>query len=314
LRRKISVIGAGNVGATIALYLSSKRLADILLLDVAAGTAQGKALDILQAGSIFMSDSMLVGTCDYEDVRGSEIVIITAGIPRKPGMSRDDLLKTNASIVAESARNIARVAPDSMIILVTNPLDAMAYVAKEVSGFPAERVFGMAGVLDSARFSCFIAKEVGVSVESIQTMILGGHGDTMVPLLSYTTIAGIPISHFLSEDVIEKLVDRARNGGAEIVGHLKTGSAFYAPAASVVDMVESIFLDKKKILPVAAFLSGQYGAKDIYLGVPVKLGAAGVEEILEVPLTDEENISLQKSITAVEGLTKSLDVDSLRSA
>jgi len=314
MRRKISVIGAGNVGATIAVYLASKKLADIVLIDVAAGTAQGKALDILQAGSVFMSDSMLIGSSDYEDVRGSEIVIITAGIPRKPGMSRDDLLKTNASIVAESAKNIARVAPDAMIILVTNPLDAMAYVAKEISDFPAERVFGMAGVLDSARFSCFIAKEIGVSVESIQTMILGGHGDTMVPLLSYTTIAGIPISHFLSEDAIEKLVDRARNGGAEIVAHLKTGSAFYAPAASVVDMVEAIFLDKKKILPVAAFLNGQYGAKNIYLGVPVKLGAGGVEEILEVPLTQEENLSLQKSIVAVEELTQSLDIDSLRSA
>jgi len=314
VRKKISVIGAGNVGATIAMYLASKNLADVVLLDVVSGIPQGKGLDIAQSGSVIGFDVSVKGTCDYEDIRDSEIVIITAGLARKPGMSRDDLLKINAKIVADVSKNIADVAPEAIIILVTNPLDAMAYVAKEISGFSSQKVFGMAGILDSARFSCFISEELDVSVENIHAMVLGGHGDTMVPLLGYTTIAGIPIKHFLSEEAINKIVERTRNGGAEIVGYLKTGSAFYAPAASAVEMVESILLDKKKILPVATFVDGEYGAKGIYLGVPVKLGKNGVEEIIELTLSDEESKSLKESISAVKKLTESIDIESLRSA
>ncbi len=314
MRKKVSIIGAGNVGATIAMYLASKNFADIVLLDIVSGVPQGKGLDISESGSVVTFDSCVVGSCDYEDVRDSDIVVITAGIPRKPGMSRDELLKTNAKVVAQASKNIARVAPSAIIIMVTNPLDVMAFVAKEITGFSANRVLGMAGVLDSARFSYFIAREIGVSVENIQTMVLGGHGDTMVPLLRYTTVAGIPITHFLSESAINRLVDRTRNGGTEIVGYLKTGSAFYAPAASVAEMVECIFFDKKKILPAAAFVNGEYGAEGIYFGVPVKLGKGGVEEILEISLSTEENISLKESISAVKKLTNSLDIEFLRSA
>ncbi len=311
MKNKVSVIGAGNVGATIAMQLASKNFADIVVLDINEGTPKGKALDISEVAPIMSYDVSVTGTTDYADVKGSDIVIITAGIPRKPGMSRDDLLKINTEIVAGSAQNIAHVAPDAIIIVVSNPLDATTFVAKEASGFASNKVFGMAGVLDSARFCHFISLKTGFSVENIQTMVLGGHGDTMVPLLRYTTIAGIPLSHFVSQDDIESLVERTRNGGAEIVGHLKTGSAFYAPAASTVEMVECIFFDKKKILPVSAFLSGEYGAKGIYLGVPAMLGADGVEKVIELPLLDDEKESLDKSISAVKGLIDLMDMESL---
>jgi len=300
--KKVTVIGAGNVGATAAQRLAEKQLCDVVLVDIVEGVPQGKALDLNEAAPIEKHDSHLTGTNSYEDTAGSDIVIITAGIPRKPGMSRDDLISTNAGIVKAVTKEVASRSPEAILIIVSNPLDAMCHVAFEAAGFPKERVIGMAGVLDSARFRTFISMELDVSVENTHAFVLGGHGDTMVPLPRYSTVAGIPITELMAPDRIEALVERTRNGGAEIVGLLKTGSAYYAPASAAVEMAESILKDKKKILPCAAYLQGEYGQQDLFIGVPVKLGAKGVEDIIEITLTDEEKQALQKSADAVQEL------------
>ena len=305
--RKITVVGGGNVGATAAQRLAEKELArEVVLIDVLEGIPQGKGLDQFQSAPIEGFDSRVIGSNDYEAARGSGIFIVTAGIARKPGMSRDDLLKTNAGIVRSVAKEIARVAPDSIIVMVSNPLDVMCSVAMEASGFPKERVIGMAGVLDTARYRAFIAMELDVSVEDIQALVLGGHGDTMVPLASYTTVSGIPLSQLLPADRINALVDRARTGGAEIVGFLKTGSAYYAPSAAAVQMAEAIVKDKKRILPCSAYLEGEYGQQGIFLGVPCKLGERGLEAILEVELTDDEQAALANSAEAVRSTLATL--------
>jgi malate dehydrogenase len=304
--KKATVIGAGHVGATAAQRLAEKELCDVVLIDIIEGVPQGKALDLAEAAPIEKHDSHLIGANEYDASAGSDIVIITAGIPRKPGMSRDDLINTNAGIVKTVTRHVAALSPDSVLIIVSNPLDAMCQVAFETSGFPKERVIGMAGVLDSARFRSFIAAELNVSVENTHAFVLGGHGDTMVPLPRYSTVAGIPITELLSEDRIEALVRRTRNGGAEIVGLLKTGSAYYAPASAAVEMAESILKDKKKILPCAAYLEGEYGINGLFIGVPVKLGAKGAEQIVEITLTEEEKAALQKSAAAVRELKEVL--------
>ena len=300
--KKVTVIGAGNVGATAAQRLAEKQLCDVVLVDIDEGVPQGKALDLNEAAPIEKHDSHLTGTNSYEDTAGSDIVIITAGIPRKPGMSRDDLISTNAGIVKAVTKEVASRSPEAILIIVSNPLDAMCHVAFEAAGFPKQRVIGMAGVLDSARFRAFISMELDVSVENTHAFVLGGHGDTMVPLPRYSTVAGIPITELMAPDRIDALVDRTRNGGAEIVGLLKTGSAYYAPASAAVEMAESILKDKKKILPCAAYLQGEYGQQDLFIGVPVKLGAKGVEEIIEITLTDDEKQALQKSADAVQEL------------
>jgi malate dehydrogenase len=300
--KKVTVIGAGNVGATAAQRLAEKQLCDVVLVDIVEGVPQGKALDLNEAAPIEKHDSHLTGTNSYEDTAGSDIVIITAGIPRKPGMSRDDLISTNAGIVKAVTKEVASRSPEAILIIVSNPLDAMCHVAFEAAGFPKQRVIGMAGVLDSARFRAFISMELDVSVENTHAFVLGGHGDTMVPLPRYSTVAGIPITELMAPDRIDALVDRTRNGGAEIVGLLKTGSAYYAPASAAVEMAESILKDKKKILPCAAYLQGEYGQQDLFIGVPVKLGAKGVEDIIEITLTDEEKQALQKSADAVQEL------------
>ena len=300
--KKVTVIGAGHVGATAAQRLAEKELCDVVLIDIIEGVPQGKALDLTEAAPIEKHDAHLTGANAYDASAGSDIVIITAGIPRKPGMSRDDLISTNAGIVKTVTQQIAALSPDSILIIVSNPLDAMCHVAHAVSGFPKERVIGMAGVLDSARFRAFISMELNVSVENTHAFVLGGHGDTMVPLPRYSTVAGIPITELLSEDRIDALVDRTRNGGAEIVGLLKTGSAYYAPASAAVEMAESIIKDKKKILPCAVYLEGEYGINELFIGVPVKLGAAGVEEIIEITLTADEKAALQNSAVAVQEL------------
>ena len=300
--KKVTVIGAGNVGATAAQRLAEKQLCDVVLVDIVEGVPQGKALDLNEAAPIEKHDSHLTGTNSYEDTAGSDIVIITAGIPRKPGMSRDDLISTNAGIVKAVTKEVASRSPEAILIIVSNPLDAMCHVAFDAAGFPKERVIGMAGVLDSARFRAFISMELDVSVENTHAFVLGGHGDTMVPLPRYSTVAGIPITELMAPDRIEALVERTRNGGAEIVGLLKTGSAYYAPASAAVEMAESILKDKKKILPCAAYLQGEYGQQDLFIGVPVKLGAKGVEDIIEITLTDEEKQALQKSADAVQEL------------
>jgi malate dehydrogenase len=300
--KKVTVVGAGNVGATAAQRLAEKQLCDVVLVDIVEGVPQGKSLDLTEAAAIEKHDSHLTGANDYEGTAGSDIVIITAGIPRKPGMSRDDLISTNAGIVKNVTQEVASRSPESVIIIVSNPLDAMCHVALDACGFPKQRVIGMAGVLDSARFRAFISMELNVSVENTHAFVLGGHGDTMVPLPRYSTVAGIPITELLTEERIEALVDRTRNGGAEIVGLLKTGSAFYAPASAAVEMAESILKDKKKILPCAAYLQGEYGFQDLFIGVPVKLGAKGIEEIIEITLTQEEKQALQKSAAAVQDL------------
>ena len=304
--KKVTVVGAGNVGATAAQRLSEKELCDVVLVDIVEGVPQGKGLDLAEAAPIEKHDAHLTGTNSYEASEGSDIVIITAGIPRKPGMSRDDLISTNAGIMKSVTREVAKRSPDAVIIVVSNPLDAMCHVAFTESGFPKNRVVGMAGVLDSARFRAFIAMELNVSVESTHAFVLGGHGDTMVPLPRYSTVAGIPITELLPEERIEAIVDRTRNGGAEIVGLLKTGSAYYAPASAAVEMAESILKDKKKILPCAAYLEGEYGFNDLFIGVPVKLGAGGVEEIIEIRLTDSEKADLKKSADAVAELKEIL--------
>ncbi|MEE3185187.1 MAG: malate dehydrogenase [Gemmatimonadota bacterium] len=297
---KITVVGAGHVGATCAQRLAEKELArEVVLIDIVEGIPQGKGLDQWESAPVEGFDSHIIGTNDYEEAADSDLFIVTAGIARKPGMSRDDLLKTNASIVESVSKEIARGAPDSIIIMVSNPLDVMAYVAMKTTGFPRERVIGMAGVLDTARFRSFISLELGVSVEDIQALVLGGHGDTMVPLVSYTTIAGIPLTHFLGSERIEALIERTRKGGAEIVAHLKTGSAYYAPSAAAVQMAEAIVKDKRRILPCAAYLEGEYGHDGIFLGVPCQLGEGGLQRIIEVELTKSETEALASSAEAV---------------
>ena len=300
--KKVTVIGAGNVGATAAQRLAEKELCDVVLLDIIEGVPQGKALDLAQAAPIEKHDAHLLGANAYDATAGSHIVIITAGIPRKPGMSRDDLLSTNAGIVQKVTREVASRSPQAILIIVSNPLDAMCHVAHEASGFPKQRVIGMAGVLDSARFRAFIAMELNVSVENTHAFVLGGHGDTMVPLPRYSSVAGIPITELMAPERIAALVQRTRNGGAEIVGLLKTGSAFYAPASAAVEMAESILKDKKKVLPCAAYLEGEYGIRGLFIGVPVKLGAKGVEQVIEIKLAPEEMAALQKSAAAVQEL------------
>ena len=306
MNQKVTVVGAGNVGATAAQRLAEKALADVVLIDVVEGVPQGKSLDLAQAAPIEKHDAHLAGTNTYEASAGSDIVIITAGLPRKPGMSRDDLLATNRGIMKNVVRQVVRYSPDAILIIVSNPLDAMCHVAMEESGFPKNRVIGMAGVLDSARFRAFIAMELTVSVENVHAMVLGGHGDTMVPLPRFSTVAGIPITELMSPERIEALAMRTRNGGAEIVGLLKTGSAYYAPASAAVEMAESILRDKKKILPCAAYLEGEYGISGLFVGVPVKLGKSGIEEIISLRLLPEEQKALEKSAAAVRELVDAM--------
>jgi len=294
--KKITVVGAGHVGATCAQRLAEKELArEVVLIDIVEGIPQGKGLDQWESAPIEGFDSLIIGANDYDAAADSDIFVVTAGIARKPGMSRDDLLKTNADIVRSVSKEIKRVAPDSIIIMVSNPLDVMAAVAKETTGFPRERVIGMAGVLDTARYRSFIALELDVSVEDIQALVLGGHGDTMVPLVSYTSVSGIPLTHFVDDATIEALIERTRKGGAEIVGHLKTGSAYYAPSAAAAQMCEAIVKNKRRILPCAAWLEGEYGHEGLFLGVPCKLGEGGLMEIVELELSDDEAAALADS-------------------
>jgi len=297
---KITVVGAGNVGATTAQRLAEKELARrVILVDIVEGIPQGKGLDQWESAPIEGFDTRLIGTNTYDETAGSEIVVVTAGIARKPGMSRDDLLNTNAGIVKQVSENIRDTSPDAIIVMVSNPLDVMCYVAKQVTGFPRERVLGMAGVLDTARYRAFLAEALDVSVRDIQAMVLGGHGDTMVPLISYTGVSGIPVTQLISADKLQAIVDRTRNGGAEIVKFLKTGSAYYAPSAAAVQMCEAIVHDQKRILPCAAWLEGEYGMRGLFLGVPCKIGRRGLEKILEVELTDSERDALMRSADAV---------------
>jgi malate dehydrogenase len=308
MRAKVTVVGAGNVGATTAQYIVERELADVVLTDVVDGLPQGKGLDLLQAGPVHGYDSRVTGSNDYGETADSDLVVITAGLARKPGMSRDDLLLKNAEIVGGIVQEVVRRSPQAILIVVTNPLDAMAQLAFRRSGFPKHRVIGMAGVLDSSRFRTFIAKELEVSVENVTAFVLGGHGDTMVPLPRYSTVAGIPITELLTKDRLDALVQRTANGGAELVGLLKTGSAFYAPAASAVEMVEAILRDRKKILPCTAYLEGEYGIQGLYVGVPVKLGRRGIEQIIQIRLTPEEQAALHRSAAAVRELTDKLGV------
>jgi malate dehydrogenase len=302
MRKKVTIVGAGNVGATAAHWIAAKELADVVLIDVVEGIPQGKGLDLLEAMPIEKRDSHITGTNDYADTANSDIVVITAGIPRKPGMSRDDLLATNYKIMSDVVGKVVAVSPNCIIIVVSNPLDAMAQAAFRQAKFPRNRVIGMAGVLDSARFRTFIAEELKVSVENVTAFVLGGHGDTMVPLPRYSTVAGIPITELMPQERLEALVQRTRDGGAEIVKHLKTGSAYYAPSAAAVEMVEAILKDKKKILPCAVYLEGEYGINGYFVGVPCKLGKAGLEQIIEIKLTKEEDAALKKSAEAVKEL------------
>jgi malate dehydrogenase len=308
MRKKVSIVGAGNVGATAAHWIASKELADVALIDIAEGVPQGKGLDLLEAMPIEKRDSHILGTNDYKDTANSDIVVITAGIPRKPGMSRDDLLNTNFKIMQDVVGKVIENSPNCIIIVVSNPLDAMAQAAYKISKFSKNRVLGMAGVLDSARFRTFIAEELKVSVENVTAFVLGGHGDTMVPLARYSTVAGIPITELIAPDRLKALIDRTANGGAEIVKYLKTGSAYYAPSAATTEMVEAILKDKKKILPCAAYLEGEYGINGLFVGVPCKLGAKGLEQIIEIKLTAEEQTALKKSAAAVEELVKVIGV------
>ena len=307
MKNKVTVVGGGNVGATAAQRLAEKELADVVLIDIIEGVPEGKALDLTEAAPIEKHDANIAGTNNYKDSKDSDIVIVTAGIPRKPGMSRDDLISTNAGIMKSVTQEVAALSPDAVIIIVSNPLDAMCHVAYDTSGFPKNRVVGMAGVLDSARFRAFISMELNVSVENTHAFVLGGHGDTMVPLPRYSTVAGIPITELMPKDRIEALVDRTRKGGAEIVSLLKTGSAYYAPASAAVEMAESILKDKKKILPCAALLEGEYGIDGLFIGVPVKLGASGIEDIIQINLTDEEQAALNKSADAVKELVDTIN-------
>lgn len=306
MNQKVTVVGAGNVGATVAQRLAEKELADVVLIDIIEGVPQGKSLDLAEAAPIEKHDAHLTGSNDYEASANSDIVIITAGIPRKPGMSRDDLLATNRGIMKNVVAQVAKYSPNAILIIVSNPLDAMCHVAMEESGFPKQRVIGMAGVLDAARFRAFLSMELNVSVENIQALVLGGHGDTMVPLPRFSTVAGVPITELISPERIEELVKRTRNGGAEIVGLLKTGSAYYAPASAAVEMAESILKDKKKILPCAAYLEGEYGISKLFVGVPVVLGLRGIEQIIELKLFAEEQQLLHKSAMAVQELVDAM--------
>jgi len=302
MRRKVTVVGAGNVGATTAHRLADKQLADVVLIDILEGVPQGKGLDLLQSGPIEGYDVHVKGTNDYADTANSDVVVMTAGFPRKPGMSRDDLLKANYDVVKGTIEKVARYSPESILIVVTNPLDAMAQAAYKVSGFSRNRVIGMAGVLDTARYRTFIAEALEVSVQNVHGFVLGGHGDTMVPVPRYTTVAGIPVTELLPKEKLDAIIKRTAGGGAEIVSLLKTGSAYYAPSAAAVEMVEAIFNDRKKILPCAAYLEGEYGIKGLYVGVPCKLGAGGIEKIYEIALTAEETAALHKSSASVQEL------------
>ncbi len=306
MRKKVTIVGAGNVGATTAHWLAAKELADIVLVDIVEGVPQGKALDLLESLPIEKSDVGVVGSNDYDLTAGSDIVVITAGFPRKPGMSRDDLVRANAEIVSAATAQIVKRSPNALLIIVTNPLDAMCEVARRVSGFPRERVLGMAGVLDSARFCTFIAMELGVSIDNVHAFVLGGHGDQMVPLPRYSTVAGIPITELLDKATIDRLVERTAKGGGEIVNLLKAGSAYYAPGRAITEMVDAILKDKHKILPCAAYLQGEYGIHNLFIGVPCRLGAKGLEQVVEIKLTAEEGAALQKSAQAVEALVKTL--------
>jgi malate dehydrogenase len=307
MKQKVTVVGAGNVGATAAQRIVEKEIADVALIDIVPGVPQGKALDIMESAPVEKFDARMAGSNDYEIAKGSDVVVITAGVPRKPGMSRDDLVATNEGIVADVVRKVLPGSPDAILIVVSNPLDAMCEVARRVSKLPRERVIGMAGVLDSARMRWFIAEALGVSVENTHAFVLGGHGDTMVPLPRFSTVAGIPIPELLPKDQIDAIVQRTRDGGAEIVNLLKT-SAWYAPASAVVEMVDAVLRDKKKILPCAAYLQGEYGMRDVYLGVPVKLGAKGIEQIVEIALTADESAALARSAEAVRELFRILKV------
>ncbi len=308
MRKKVTIVGSGNVGATAAHWIASKELADVVLIDIVEGVPQGKGLDLLEAMPIEKRDSYILGTQDYKDTANSDIVVITAGVPRKPGMSRDDLLNINHNIMKTVVGEAVKYSPNCILIIVSNPLDAMAQAAYKMSGFPRERVIGMAGVLDSSRFRTFIAQELKVSVENVTAFVLGGHGDTMVPLARYSTVAGIPITELLDATTLEKLIQRTRDGGAEIVKYLKTGSAYYAPSAAVTEMVEAILKDKKKILPCAAYLEGEYGMRGLFVGVPVKLGAKGIEQIIEIKLTAQEKTELDRSASAVKELVAVIGV------
>ncbi len=312
-RNKFALIGAGMIGGTLAQMIAHKELGDVVLFDIAEGLPQGKALDIAQSTSVTGTDCRIKGTNDYADIKGADVVIVTAGVPRKPGMSRDDLLSINTSIIKTVGESIAKHAPDAFVIVITNPLDAMVWVMQQVSGLKPEKVVGMAGVLDSSRFSYFLAEELGVSIEDITTFVLGGHGDTMVPVVQYSTVAGIPLPElvkkgWITQEKLDAIVQRTRDGGAEIVGLLKTGSAFYAPAASAIEMAEAYLKDKKKILPCAAHLSGQYGVKDLYVGVPTVIGKAGVEKIVEIDLDGMAKTQFDKSVAAVKELCAAIDL------
>src|SRR5256712_1191929 len=308
MRRKITVVGAGFVGSTLVQRLAEKDYADVVMYDIVPNMPQGEALDMLQAGPVLGYDSLVTGTNDYAETASSDIVVVTSGFPRKPGMSRDDLVKKNQEIVAQVTENVVKYSPDCIMIMVTNPLDAMAQLAFHISGFPRNRVIGMAGVLDTARFRTFIAQELGVSVRDVQAYVLGGHGDTMVPLARMCTVAGVPIAQLLSTERIEQIVQRTRDGGAEIVNLLGTGSAYFAPSASILQMVDSILLDKRMIMPCAAYLQGEYGIDGLFVGVPVKLGAQGLEQIVEIELTQDEQSLLQKSAYAVKELVEVMGI------
>ncbi len=308
MRNKVTIVGSGHVGATAAHWIASKELADVVLIDIIEGTPQGNGLDLLQAMPIEKRDSTILGTNNYADTANSDIVVITAGVPRKPGMSRDDLLNINYKIMSDVVGNAIKNSPNCILIIVSNPLDAMAQTAYKLSKFPRERVVGMAGILDSARFRAFIAMELKVSVENVTAFVLGGHGDTMVPLPRYSTVAGIPVTELIDKAVLDKIVQRTRDGGAEIVKYLKTGSAYYAPSAAIAEMVEAILKDKKKILPCAAYLTGEYGINGLFVGVPVKLGAKGIEQIIEIKLTPEEKAALDKSAASVKELVAVINV------
>ncbi len=304
---KVTVIGAGNIGGTTALHLAMRNIADVVLVDIVEGLPQGKALDILESGPILRFDSNVTGSNDYEDTAGSDVVVITSGKPRQPGMSRTDLLNDNQEIVGSVTEQVVENSPDAIIIVVANPLDAMCHVALETSGFPRERVIGMAGILDTARYRTFIAEKVGASVRDVFALVLGGHGDTMVPLPSMATVSGVPITQMLSQDEVDGIVQRTRQGGGEIVELLGSGSAFYAPAAAIVEMVDAILMDQKRILPCAAYLQGEYGLNDLFVGVPVKLGAGGIEEVIELHLSDDEREQLEYSANDVREMVEVLN-------
>lgn len=313
-RKKIALIGSGNIGGTLAHLITLKDLGDVVMVDIAEGIPQGKSLDIAQSTSVSRGSSQITGSNDYSEIKGADVIIITAGIPRKPGMSRDDLVNINTDVMKKVGNAIKQYAPNSFVIVVTNPLDAMVWVMQKVTGFAPNKVVGMAGVLDSSRFNYFLSQELNVSIENITSFVLGGHGDTMVPLVRYTTVAGVPITDlvklgWLSEQKLNEIVQRTRDGGAEIVGLLKTGSAFYAPATSAIEMAESYLKDKKKIIPCAAHLNGEFGVKDLYVGVPVVIGSKGVERIVEINLSAEEQVAFNKSVEAVKSITSGIKLD-----